>query len=276
MPARTTWEGSLHLTFRLLPVEQRSRNLSVFLESDGKSPDDVLRLLPYDTERSAAPGATPDAKRYRDGKQVYQTIGLLFEDDNRLVVTEFGRAVHRWLDRISPGNAPVLGRHAASALAGCQLRNPTGAGRDYDPVMEVFPYAFLWRAMLALDNRISSDELNRGLFRVRNASEIEPCVDSIRAARTADDVTLIGEETITGERRNDRIIPWIAAASFGWTLIADKREDADGAGWYRIRPNCVDLLRDAARIERQHREFESVAAYVSHLSRLAAVPPDLR
>lgn len=273
---RTTWEGSLHLTFRLLPVEQRSRNLSVFLESDGRSPDEVLGLLPYDTERSSAPGATPDAKRYRDGKQVYQTIGLLFEDNNdRVVVTELGRAVHRWLDRISFDNAPVLGRHAASALAGCQLRNPTGAGRDYDPSMKVFPYAFLWRAMLALENRISSDELNRGLFRVRNAAEIGGCVEAIRAARAAGDPEQIGEETITGSRKNDRIIPWIAAASFGWTLIADKRED-DGGSWYRIRPNCVDLLRDASRIEREHREFESVGAYVNHLSMLAAVPPDLR
>ena len=178
---RTTWEGSLHLTFRLLPIEQRSRNLAVFLESDGRSPDEVLQLLPYDTERSATPGTTPDAKRYRDGKQVYQTIGLLYEDDsNQVVVTDLGRAVYRWLDRLSFNNAPVLGRHAASALAGCQLRNPTGAGRDYDESMVVFPYAFLWRTMLALDNCISSDELNRGLFRVRNAAEIDDCVEAIR------------------------------------------------------------------------------------------------
>ena len=30
------------------------------------------------------------------------------------------------------------------------------------------------------------------------------------------------------------------------TLIADKREEQGGT-WYRIRPNCVDLLRDASR-----------------------------
>ena len=273
---RTTWEGSLHLTFRLLPLEQRSRNLSVFLESDGRSPDEVLQLLPYDTERSATPGSTPDAKRYRDGKQVYQTIGLLYEDDDsHVVVTDLGRAVYRWLDRLSFNNAPVLGRHAASALAGCQLRNPTGAGRDYDTSMAVFPYAFLWRAMLALDNRISSDELNRGLFRVRSAGEIDNCVEAIRHARETGDVTSIGEETITGDRKNDRIIPWIAAASFGWILIADKRED-QGGGWYRIRPNCTELIRDAARIEREHRDFSSVPSYVDYLARLAAIPPDLR
>jgi hypothetical protein len=257
-------------------MEQRSRNLSVFLESDGRTPDEVLHLLPYDTERSATPGATPDAKRYRDGKQVYQTIGLLYEDEaNHVVVTDLGRAVYRWLDRLSFNNAPVLGRHAASALAGCQLRNPTGAGRDYDESMVVFPYAFLWRTMLSLDNCISSDELNRGLFRVRNAAEIVDCVKAVRASRITGDPTTIGEETITGDRKNDRIIPWIAAASFGWTLIADKREEQGGT-WYRIRPNCVDLLRDASRIEREHRDFSSVHSYVSYLSQLAAVPPDLR
>jgi hypothetical protein len=260
----------------LLPIDQRSRNLSVFLESNGRSPTEVLQLLPYDTERSASPGSTPDSKRYRDGKQVYQTIGLLYEDDdNQVVVTDLGRAVYRWLDRLTFNNAPILGRHAASALAGCQLRNPTGAGRDYDESMVVFPYAFLWRTMLALDNCISSDELNRGLFRVQNAGEIGDCVDAIQQARQSGDHTIIGEETIAGDRKNDRIIPWIAAASFGWTLIADKRESQDGS-WYRIRPNCVELLRDAARIEREHRDFSSVPSYVNYLAQLAAVPPDLR
>lgn len=274
--SRVTWEGSLHQSWRLLPVDARSRSLEIFLESEGLSKDEVLALLPYDTERAASPGSQPDARRYRDAKQVYQTTGLLYEDsDGRIVVTDLGRAVRRWLDRITPENAPVLGRHAATALSACQLRHPSRAGADYDNSMVVFPYAFIWRAMLKLDNRITSDELNRALFRVRDASELEVCIATIRDARASGRVTDLGDETITGSRKNDRVIPWVAVASFGWTLIADKRDDPDQT-WYRVRPNCVGVLREAARIQHAHRDFDSMPAYVQHLSRVAAVPPDLR
>lgn len=175
-----TWSGSLHQTFRLLPRDRQSGNLKPFLEAEGLSPTDLLEKLPYDRARAKDQTKdAPDAKRYRDGKQVYQTVGLLYEDDGVVHVTDLGVATRRWLDIVTPKNRVILARHAAYALAACQLRNPTGAGKKYAETVDVFPFAFIWRAMLALDWRINSDELNRGLFKVRNADQLQQVGDQL-------------------------------------------------------------------------------------------------
>ena len=275
MPEDRVWGGSLHLTLRLLP--EYNAALAVFLSSDGASQGEVLARLPYEAQRAQSGGTgVPDPRRYRDGRNVYQTAGLLFEDDtNHLRVTELGHATRRWLGLLTAGNSPVLGRHAAYALAACQLRNPSRPGRSYAPDVEVFPFAFIWRAMLALDDRIDSDELNREIFRVTNKDGLNEAVERIQHHRARpDQADLLRDETITGNSKNDRIIPWIALASFGWLLIADKRES--GGQWYTIRPQTHSLLYEAAQIKHRHREFQNMETYVRHISDAACLPEDVR
>lgn len=267
------WGGSLHQTFRLLP--EPSSNLRPFLEADGLTSDELLAKLPYDKARAADPSKKgPDPKRYRDGKQVYQTAGLLFEgDEKRVHVTTLGHAVLRFLEFVNPQNALILARHAAYALAACQLRNPTGAGSQYDGAIEVWPFSFIWRAMLALEDKISSDELNRAMFKVRNEDDLCGAIETIREARAAGDITLLGDEVVTGAEKNDRIIPWIALASFGWTTISSKKAGSD---YYEIVSKARPLLLEASRIRHKHREFADAKEYVSYLDRCAALPKDLR
>jgi hypothetical protein len=267
------WSGSLHQTFRLLPRDNQSVNLRPFLEADGLTPDELLEKLPYDRARVKDPTKTaPDPKRYRDGRQVYQTVGLLYEDGGKIRVTDLGVATLRWLNIVTPKNRVILARHAAYALAACQLRNPSGAGKKYAETVKVFPFAFIWRAMLALDNRISSDELNRGIFKVRNVDELENCVDSIRQARAKNDLSILGDETIEGDKKNDRIIPWVSLASFGWTLFPDKGNETH----YQLDGSTLSLVREASRIKHVHKDFASVRAYIELVSRCAALPKDLR
>ena len=277
--ARTEWTGSLHQTFRLLPSGSQSNNLRPFLESDGLTPDQLLSKLPYDVARARARGATgskPDPKRYRDGKQVYETVGLLYQgEDGRVHTTELGKATLRWLDLITKPNSVILGRHAAYALAACQLRNPSRAGRRYDESMAVFPFQFIWRAMLELDGRIGSEELNRGLFKVRNEDDLEATIGAIAEARQAEDLSLLGEEVVTVKSKNDRIIPWLSLASFGWVLFSDKRSGEESS-YYELLPETIAVVREAARIRHKHRDFPSVEAYVNFISNCAALPWDLR
>ena len=274
----TTWSGSLHQTFRLLPASGRSPNLSPFLESGGLTSEEVLDKLPYHAARSVGgtgSGTTPDPKRYRDGRQVYQTVGLLFEgDDGRVGLTDLGEATRRWLPIMTPKNSILLARHAAYALSACQLVNPIGAGRDYDPNMRVFPFQFIWRTMLALDDRINSDELNRAVFRARDEDDLENSIERIRTARRRGDATSMGDEVINGERKNDRIVPWMSLASFGWILFPDKR--AGGRTDYVIPPSTRSLLVEAAGIKHRHRSFTAVTEYVEYISRAAGLPRDLR
>jgi hypothetical protein len=269
------WGGSLHLTLRLLP--EFNPRLKVFLESDGATQEQVLQRLPYESRRAQSGGTgAPDARRYRDGRHVYQMAGLLYEDANHHIrVTELGQATSRWLGLLTRKNAPVLGRHAAYALAACQLRNPSRSGRDYAPDVNVFPFAFIWRAMLQLDDRIDSDELNRAIFRTTDAQSLDEAIEKIRRRRRDSLPTeSLGDETISGQAKNDRIIPWIALASFGWLLIEDK--DEAGGHWYRIRAATRDVLREASQLKNKHREFESVASYVTHVSDAACLPLDVR
>lgn len=265
--AMREWGGSLHLTFRLLPTP--SNNLKAFLESDGLAPAAVLAKLPYEARRGT--NATATARRYRDGRQLYQTAGFLCEDAGHVRVTELGTTLARWLDIMNDKNVVLLGRHAAYALAACQLRNPSETGSGYDPDVEVFPFSFIWRAMLELEGRISSEELDRSIFRVTNADELKAAIVEIQDARGAHDPTRLGARTL-GD--NDRIIPWMSLASFGWTLIDDKR--TTGTAYYQIHPGAVRLLRDAVQIRHKHRDFPSVRDYVTYVSDAAALPPDLR
>jgi hypothetical protein len=270
---REDWGGSLHQTFRLLP--RPSDHLPAFLDADGSSPKDILARLPYAPRRSGTGAGAPDPRRYRDGKQVYQTVGLLYEgSDGRVHLTELGHAVHRWLAIVNDHNFFILARHAAYALAACQLRNPTGAGQAYAAAVVVHPFRFIWEAMLKLEGRISTEELNRSLFKVRNHDELDKSIEAIAEARAADDPNLMGPPTITGTAPSDRVIPWMSLASFGWTLIRDKRS---GAGdYYEIPPQTYRLVADAAQIRHKHRDFADVPAYVSYVAACASLPRDVR
>jgi hypothetical protein len=271
------WHCAFHSTFRLLPDSNRSRDiLDVFLESDGRTRDEVLAALPYARARAKNPGTQPDPKRYRDGRQLFRTVGLIYEEENtqRVRITALGRAVARWRPVINERNAPVLGRHAAQALAACQLRNPTGEGRDYAPNVQVFPFAFIWRAMLALGGSISSDELNRAVFRADNPDQLTDAIDRIRRYRRDEQLEALGDEVVSGSAKNDRIIVWMSWASFGWTLIHDKR--TSGSGSYTIAPNAWRLVSVASGIRHRHNEFASERDYIKFISDCAGLPEDVR
>jgi len=265
---QTTWSGSLHLSFRLLPTP--SPNLRIFVEADGKTEDQVLAKLPYQAQR-ARPGTgtgAPDRRRYRDGRQLYTMLGFLYEDAGKVRVTLLGRTVLEWLEILTEKNAPTLGLYAVRSLAAHQLRNPTTWGQKYDPAIEVFPFAFIWRAMLALNDQISSDELNRAIFHVTDDQSLIDAIERIREARKTGDVTAMGGPAISGSRVNDRIIPWVSMASFGYTLISDK----EGGEYYKIRPEARPTLARAAAVRVEHRSFPSVVDYVEYVSDMAGLP----
>lgn len=129
--------------------------------------------------------------------------------------------------------------------------------------------------MLALEWRISSDELNRAIFKVRNEDGLHESIGQIRRARATGDTSSLGDEVITGKGKNDRIIPWLALASFGWILFPDKRSGEDSSH-YEVPAATRPILREAAGIKRRHRAFSDVESYVQYISRSAALPKDLR
>jgi hypothetical protein len=191
----------------------------------------------------------------------------------RLVVTSLGEAVRRWRPDINERNAAVLGHYASQALTACQLRNPTYEAHGYGLGVQVFPFAFIWRAMLALDGRISSEELNCGVFHAMSSDELEDVIHRIRAYRETGDKSSLHPPVVpAGPGQNDRLIPWMAWASFGWTLILPK----GGSEYYSVAPRAIRILNNAASIKHRHQEFLSEAAYVEHVAAAAGLPKDMR
>lgn len=272
MAKLNTWGKGRRFSFRILPRDRASFYLKPGLQSDGLKKEEVLRRLPYHRERAESPGKIASARRYRELKLISEAIGLGYQEEDRFHVTAFGKAVLRWLDFADERCIPIIGRNAAQALSAVQLRNPTRAGKKYDSAVKVFPFTFIWKAMLQLDHRISSDELNRAVLKTSCEDELNVAVERIITARESRNPEDMGPELITGGGKNDRIIPWMALASFGWSLIMEKRA-GEFEGYYEIRPNCVALLRDAVAIRREHREFDNIRDYVEFVSWNAAVLP---
>lgn len=268
-----TWSGALHLSVRVASTP--SPWLRVILESDGLNESEILSQLPFQAARSQSGSGLPDSRRYRDVRQVAQTMGLAYEGPaGRVIVTDFGHATARWLPEIRPSNAPALGRHAACALAACQLRNPMRTRAQYGPEVQANPFAYLWRAMLRLEDVISSEELNRGLFYATDEDTLTDAIDRIKRSRDDPMSGALQPEVETGARKNDRIIPIIAAASFGYCFMQDKRET--GGDYYRLRPETKRVVESAAMAQYPFREFSKVAEYVEYISTMAALPKDIR
>ena len=218
----------------------------------------------------AIPRGQPRTRSYRDGKQVW-TTGLLYEDGGRIHLTELGAATLRWLVIINATEScwfatrPMLWPHASC----------TRLALKYGNEVESSVRVHLRRAILSLDGRSGSDELNREIFKVTNEDELATTIDAIRGARAANDITMLGDETVSGKAKNDRIIPWMSLASFGWTLFPDKR-GGEGGDYYELDAHTLAVVREAAKVRHKHRVFSSVADYVEHVARCAALPKDLR
>lgn len=269
-----TWSVGLRQSIRIL--ERPSEWLNVMLQCGGMHDTNVLAQLPYDRARSSGGSASmPDARRYRDYREVIQTIGLGYEDAfNTLQITAFGHATHRWLQEIQSTNALALGRHAALALSSCMLRNPMRKRAHYDEDVVARPFAYLWRAMLELDGAISSEEMNRALLYAFNEDSLKDAIARIRAFRENPNSGSLLPEVETSQRKDDRLIPIISAGSFGYTFIKDKRES--GGSYYQLRQETVDILRTAAYADCPPAPQNSIDDYVRHISMRAATPKDLR
>lgn len=281
----THWSVSLHKSFRLLPYEQhRNDDLLAFLNSpSGTHKDDILANLPYDERRSRGSaggddddtdedgeGGRPDDRRYRDLREVLENCALLWEDEQgRIRYTELGEMVRSFMPHANPKNVILVAQYAAFGLSACQLRNPTGSGQKYADTMNVFPFRFMWEALLQLDNRLNSEELNRAIFRTQNAASLAEAIDRIRSYRATGRVSDLGEKVA---RINDRLIPMVSIAAFGWALI--DRKDPDG--YYCVPDRCVRLLEAAVSLPVKHRQYDSVKSYVTAISNAACLPKDYR
>lgn len=275
------WSNSFHESFSVVPTgKPTDAQVNLFLSSHGKSERDVLAAWPKGRPNMITAGQPlkpANPKQFRNMSQLLRNIGLAYTDtsgnDGVVCVTRLGQEVLEWRqDGLNGSNVRIIARYASRAIAAAQLQNPTREAKGYNGT-RVFPFQFIWRAMLSLDNRISIPELERAMFVVNNEADLGEAILKIRHFRETGNLNDLGPTNANGD--DEGVAAWMCWASFGWSLIPKRK--AGGDGYYRIPHGWpLQIIREAATTRQRHRTFSTDREYVEHLSACAGLPPDLR
>lgn len=213
--------------------------------------------------------------RYQDMLQLCELMGLCYEGtDHQLHVTPFGMLVFRLLDQLNEQNSRLLHSYAVQALTVCQLASPLHRAPDV-AADNLFPCICIWRALLALDGWLSTEELHRVLLQVMTMEDLDAAILRIAHARTTQDDISSGFPAFPSSHVASQVHTWMSLASFGWTLLAPEYI-GDAAWCYRVRPTATAFLTRAVRSHPRSYHFPTVHAYVTYIAQAAGVPQDVR
>jgi hypothetical protein len=247
-----------NLTPRAAPSDVGSAMLYGLLRSEGatwKEPYEAVRqalgirnkpIMPEYEERSA--------QRIRTWMVWFRHLGFVYDDANRLNVTELGHQFRGVLDSMYTATDSFaaetaratrikVARVVGPALARYQLRTPLNANR-YAAAVDIHPLWAIWKAARSLDDRIHWDELDRTLTKCLRMSDLDAAIDKIRAARETpgyDPADLAKLEALLGARypvvtdsknrpgqnQRDRVTPWLSRAAFG-DIFLERENRSDG------------------------------------------------
>ncbi len=240
------------------PGDAGSAQLFALLNSDG-----AAWQPPYDRVREALGVrkkiVLPELEEQKDQRirtwmVLFRGLGLVYEADGRIHVTELGRqfrevlqatysATDDFAKEVSRANRVRMARVVGPALARYQLRTPLTRAQ-YAPDTDIHPLWAIWRAVRSLGNKIHWDELDRQLTTCLRMSDLDSAIEAIRVAREAsgydpNDSAMLDE--LLGPRRpvvggaderldrnqHDRVIIWLQRAAFH-DLFLERTDRADG------------------------------------------------
>ena len=247
-----------------------------------------IRSKPIEPEREEQADS-----RIRTWMVYFRALGLLYDDDGMLKVTDLGTRVRELLDglygatddfakEVSRASRWKLARLVGPALARYQLRNPLTKD-DYPPDTDIHPLWAIWRSMRSLDNKLHWDELDRALTSCLRTDRLGAAIERIRQARAepdydAKDPTILDrllgprnpDTGRTDEDQQDRVIPWFSRAGFK-DLFLEPRGRPDG---YRyLQAEMVPLLDEMLEAPPEHNSTDDAAAYFRWLGEV--VPESL-
>lgn len=164
----------------------------IAVQYDGHNFDDVKVEIDdqYDTARGRDTSTQRHGGNFQTFIRVFEEAGWMYIDNEGMVrVTDAGHQAEVLLTRV-PDFLKVVPFYLVELLSRYQLNNPTGPNsirneniRSATQSSNVFPYWTLWRVMRACDNRITTDELKRFVFRLHRTEDIAQTIDLIRAYR---------------------------------------------------------------------------------------------
>jgi hypothetical protein len=248
----------LDLTPKGGPSDAGSAMLYGLLKSEGavwKPPYDPVREALGIRKKTVIPEYEDRAaSRVRTWMVHFRNLGLVYDDEGHLRVTELGHQFRDVLDAMfkatdsfaaeaARANRIKIARVVGPALARYQLRTPLNASR-YSPDVDIHPLWAIWKSARVLDGKIHWDELDRTLTKCLRMSDLDATIEQIRIARLtpgydpADPAileSLLGSRYPVvsdssdrpGQNQRDRVIPWLARAAFR-DMFLERENRADG------------------------------------------------
>lgn len=212
-------------------VEMRD-HLKGFLTLDGVAAKD------YEVQKTKT-GLSVEDQRLRTYRKMYERLGLLYVQSDKIFLTDLGKAISSLESSINKERTEQeskLRRRAIDILSRYQLQNPAEAENDVPASCDVLPYMCIWKAMLELDNKLHHEELNRVILRVMRMADLDAAILKIREARqkpveyghqSPNDMRTNLGDRVQEDQPPARMAAWFSLAGWGG-LIIEREERKDG------------------------------------------------
>lgn len=152
--------------------------------------------IAIDDEYEAAGGLSPTERHggnFQTFIRVFEEAGWMYvestQDAKILRSTPAGRQAQQLLIKV-PSPLQAAPYFLIELLARYQLNNPVGREearnqsiREARERSDIFPYWTLWKIMRGSDNRVSTDELRRFVFRLQRSEDIDAVISTIKGYR---------------------------------------------------------------------------------------------
>ena len=235
-----------------------------------------------DTEYLIATGRTLGEDRRRGGKiqtaiNVYREAGwvALADDEEHSDVIRISDAGHQallllqklpdFLKAVPYFVTHVLGRYQINNPARPPSRNP-----EYDAQLantDIFPYWTLWKIIRSCDDRLTADELQRFVLRLKHHEDIPKAIDQIRQYRREKEVATPEDELnsryprrLEGAIAEPKYIMGRLGTQIGRSPPMISKE---GQSTYVLNPAYSGFIDEILKIEPAYKDYLTEEAWMS-------------
>lgn len=166
----------------------------IALNHDGEEFDSAKVLI--DREYETAQGRPPSQRHggnFQTYIRVFEESGWMTLEEERgqkvIRVTSAGKQAAALL-KVAPDFLKAFPYFMVELLSRYQLNNPAGpegvrnqAIKEMRSRSTLFPYFTIWKVMRSCDNKVTTDELRRFVFRLHSSEEVNATIENIRDYR---------------------------------------------------------------------------------------------
>ena len=203
----------------------------------------------YDAQREINDQTVANS-RMRTNRKMYERMGVIYRDDDKIRLSHLGLQMKNLESDLAEAKERILSHIRLTAidiLSRYQLRNPVD-GPELPASCDVLPCVCIWKAMRALDNKISYEEMNRVILHIMEMNQLDEAIQIIQNARSRyDTYSVLDEATLNSVLGNPvhtdqptaRIAPWFSFAGWGGLVI---KQNVDNNGFRYLVEETVPQI----------------------------------